>query len=99
LLKGIDFEEIFMFFYNYSLCIVDAYFFLFLLRKKKKEIGERKQKKNRGRFWAASLKTARKSPLAVLRNKWMLLRSFLQKCSPTLRIFGMFCVAKICAIG
>jgi len=37
--------------------LVNAHFFPFLSRKKKKEVGERKKKKDRGRFSAARRNT------------------------------------------
>jgi len=48
-------------FYNFSLKVtfylVNAHFFPFLSRKKKKEVGERKKKKDRGRFGTAHRNT------------------------------------------
>ena len=60
------FEKILLFFLKVTFYLVNAHFFPFLSRKKKKEVGERKKKKDRGRFLAARRKHARISRLAVL---------------------------------
>ena len=54
---------------------------LFLSRKKKrKKLTKESKKKDRGRFWTADFQGMERSAV----------HTFLQKCSPTLRIFGVF---------
>ena len=48
------------FFFKVTFYLVNAHFFPFLSRKKNKEIGERKKKKDRGRFLTARRKFAQK---------------------------------------